>query len=103
MRTDGLTTTEREELARLRRENRRLTEDGEILKTRHGFLREGDPVNMYPFAEVEKSKRRNVKRAYVCRSPVQRSTPTGLPDLHLDRGLVRHSTLDYLSHVRGQD
>ncbi|WP_433261635.1 transposase [Actinosynnema sp. CS-041913] len=32
IRTDGLTTDEREELARLRRENRRLTEDVEILK-----------------------------------------------------------------------
>jgi transposase len=30
-RTDGLTTTEREELARLRRENARLKEDREIL------------------------------------------------------------------------
>jgi len=30
-RTDGLTTTEREELARLRRENARLREDREIL------------------------------------------------------------------------
>jgi transposase len=32
-RTDGLSTDEREELARLRRENRRLNEDVEILKT----------------------------------------------------------------------
>ncbi len=31
-RRDGLTTTEREELAQLRRENRRLREDVEILK-----------------------------------------------------------------------
>ena len=31
-RADGLTTDEREELARLRRENRRLSEDVEILK-----------------------------------------------------------------------
>ena len=28
-----------------------------------GFLREGDPVNCYPFIEAEKSRRRNVKRA----------------------------------------
>ncbi|WP_432875101.1 transposase [Kribbella sp. CA-245084] len=31
-RDDGMTTTEREELAQLRRENRRLREDVEILK-----------------------------------------------------------------------
>ncbi|MEU4742515.1 transposase [Actinosynnema sp. NPDC023658] len=31
-RTDGLTTDEREELVRLRRENRRLSEDVEILR-----------------------------------------------------------------------
>ena len=29
----------------------------------HGFLREGDPVNVYPFIEAEKSQQHNVKRA----------------------------------------
>ena len=29
----------------------------------HGFLREGDPVNVYPFIEAEKAQQRNVKRA----------------------------------------
>ena len=29
----------------------------------YGFLREGDPVNVYPFIEAEKQGRRNVKRA----------------------------------------
>jgi hypothetical protein len=29
----------------------------------HGFLREGDPVNVYPFIEAEKQQQRNVKRA----------------------------------------
>src|SRR5256885_2587925 len=28
-----------------------------------GFLREGDPVNCYPFIEAEKAQQRNVKRA----------------------------------------
>jgi transposase InsO family protein len=28
-----------------------------------GFLREGDPVNCYPFIEAEKARQRNVKRA----------------------------------------
>lgn len=37
-RTDGLTTDEREELARLRRENRRLTEDVEIRKRATAFF-----------------------------------------------------------------
>lgn len=37
-RTDGLTSTERDELARLRRENRRLAEDVEILKRATAFF-----------------------------------------------------------------
>ncbi|MET7426342.1 transposase [Dactylosporangium sp. NPDC005555] len=37
-RTDGLTSAEREELTRLRRENRRLTEDVEILKRATAFF-----------------------------------------------------------------
>ncbi|WP_181383812.1 transposase [Streptomyces sp. NWU339] len=35
---DGLTSGEREELARLRRENRRLREDGEVLKRATAFF-----------------------------------------------------------------
>ena len=38
VRTDGLTTAEREELTRLRRENRRLAEDVEILKRATAFF-----------------------------------------------------------------
>jgi len=37
-RTDGLTTSEREELAQLRRDNRRLREDVEILKRATAFF-----------------------------------------------------------------
>ncbi|MGX7829840.1 transposase [Actinokineospora sp. 24-640] len=37
-RVDGLTTDEREELLRLRRENRRLAEDVEILKRATAFF-----------------------------------------------------------------
>jgi transposase len=37
-RTDGMTTTERDELAQLRRENRRLREDVEILKRATAFF-----------------------------------------------------------------
>ncbi|MER6280282.1 hypothetical protein ABT202_28975 [Streptomyces sp900105245] len=52
---DGLTSSKRQELAALRRENRRLRG--------HGFLREGDPVTVHPFIEVEKQAGRSVKRA----------------------------------------
>ena len=38
VRTDGLTSAEREELTRLRRENRRLAEDVEILKRATAFF-----------------------------------------------------------------
>ena len=37
-RSDGLTSAEREELTRLRRENRRLAEDVEILKRATAFF-----------------------------------------------------------------
>jgi transposase len=37
-RRDGLTTSEREELSRLRRENRRLQQDVEILKRATAFF-----------------------------------------------------------------
>ncbi|WP_422772404.1 transposase [Plantactinospora sp. WMMC1484] len=37
-RTDGLTSAEREELARLRQENRRLREDVDILKRATAFF-----------------------------------------------------------------
>jgi transposase len=37
-RRDGLTTTEREELSQLRRENRRLREDAEILRRATAFF-----------------------------------------------------------------
>jgi transposase len=39
-RTDGLTSAEREELAALRRENRRLREDVEVLKRATAFFAE---------------------------------------------------------------
>jgi len=38
VRSDGLTSAEREELTRLRRENRRLAEDVEILKRATAFF-----------------------------------------------------------------
>src|SRR5215213_11508901 len=32
-------------------------------QTSDGFLRKGDPVNLYPFIEAEKAQQRTVKRA----------------------------------------
>lgn len=42
LRSDGLTTSEREELNRLRRENRVLREEREILAKSRGLVRDGD-------------------------------------------------------------
>lgn len=58
-----MTSDERAELAQLRRENRRLREDVEILKTAFFAFMPGDPVNVYPFIEAEQAGRRSVKRA----------------------------------------
>ena len=70
----GLTPQERQELARLRRENRRLREDVDVLKRAIISLRQGYPVSMYPFIEAEKACRRNVKQACdllkVCRAAI---------------------------------
>src|SRR5712691_8216176 len=50
---DGLTTSEREELARLRRENRRADSGRGDPQASDGFLRQGDPVNVFPFTLVD--------------------------------------------------
>ena len=56
----GLTSAEQRELAELRRENRRLREDVEILRRATAF---SAPVNCYQFTGAEKAQQRSVKRA----------------------------------------
>ena len=60
----GLTTEEKEELTRLRRENRPLEIDDEIAQACNSFLRSGDPMKVDPFIEAEKSQ------VTACRTPV---------------------------------
>ncbi len=50
----GLTTAEREELARLRKENRILAEERDILKKR-GLLREAEPMR-FTFIAAKKAR-----------------------------------------------
>jgi hypothetical protein len=58
----GLTSGEREELARLRQENRSLREDLEVLKRATAFFAK-DPVRVHPFIEAEKAAGHGVQRA----------------------------------------
>jgi hypothetical protein len=58
----GLTSEERAELARLRRENRSLREDVEVLKRATAFC-EGDPVKAQPFIGAERAAGHGVARA----------------------------------------
>jgi uncharacterized DUF497 family protein len=58
----GLTSDERAELARLRRENRSLREDVEVLKRATVFC-EGDPMKAHPFIGAEKAAGHGIARA----------------------------------------
>jgi hypothetical protein len=61
----GLTSDERAELARLRRENRSLREDAGVLKRATAFFASmpGDPVKVHPFIEAEKAAGHGIQRA----------------------------------------
>ncbi|MBP2354619.1 transposase [Kribbella aluminosa] len=59
-RTDGLTTSEKDELAQLRRENRRLREDVEILKRATAFFasrRSGELLSVHRGREAGRPHR----------------------------------------------
>ncbi|MFG2488084.1 IS3 family transposase [Streptomyces virginiae] len=58
-----LTSNDHEELAALRRENRRLREDVEVLKRATAFFRDGIAVTVHPFIEAEKRAGHSVERA----------------------------------------
>ncbi|MHA4818935.1 IS3 family transposase [Streptomyces aculeolatus] len=59
----GLSTDEREELARLRRGEPPAAAGCGGPQAGHGFLREGDPVTVHPFIQAEKRAGHSVKRA----------------------------------------
>ena len=59
----GLTSAERQELAGAAAGEPAAARGRGDPQAGHGFLREGDPVNVYPFIEAEKAQQRNVKRA----------------------------------------
>ena len=59
----GLTTEEREELTRLRRENRSLQRGRRDPQASDGFLRQGDPMKLDPFIEAEKTAGHSVHKA----------------------------------------
>ena len=59
----GLTSTERDELAAAAPGEPSVAGGRRDSETGHSFLREGDPVNVYPFIEAEKADSRNVARA----------------------------------------
>ena len=63
VRNDGLTTAERAELTQLRKELRETARRARHPEKSSEFLREGDPVNVFPFVEAEKLQRRNVAKA----------------------------------------
>jgi transposase len=76
-RSDGLASSEREELAQLRRENRRLREDVEILRRATAFFAKETRGTC-----IRSSRRRKLSsatssgRVSCCRSPVPPTTPT---------------------------
>ena len=59
----GLSSDERAELPRLRRENRSLREDVEVLKRATAFFAQGDPVKAQSFIGAEKAAGHGVARA----------------------------------------
>jgi transposase InsO family protein len=67
MRKDGLATGEREELNRLRRENRQLRLEREILSKSRGLVRSGDGFDSSEVFEFVKRRQANYPIATMCR------------------------------------
>ena len=66
-REDGVTSVEREELRRLRRENRPLREERDILKKARGLVRSGDRDGAREVFELVRANRAVHRVATMCR------------------------------------
>jgi transposase-like protein len=66
-RADGLTTAERQELGRLRRENRQLRIEREILSKSRGLVRSGDRIDPVEGFEFVKRNQADYPVATLCR------------------------------------
>jgi transposase len=67
LRSDGLTSDERAELNRLRRENRVLREEREILSKAGGLVRDGDRIGAVTAFEFVSAKQASYRVATMCR------------------------------------